>query len=506
MASRALAFALLSASAARAGVSPAGARAPRGDPAALQAALAAAIAAGAPSFTVAPLLYNFSATSLHVYNARDMLIDGTGAELTFAGGAGFRVTNATRVELRGFAVDADPFFSSQGVVRDGSRDGKWFNYTLDVEEGFPPPQVNARTVFWHAANRSMMHAQVETTTVVFDAAPLGGGAWRLGTSFYGNPALAVPDGALGTVTPVSGDMCTCLNCDAVVFRGWRVWGSAGMAFRELGGAGGNTYADLVVGRRPGTTRLLASSIDVLHSTSNARGPALVDSRVGFAGDDLFAVHCELGVFWVRAGAAEAVVIDTGGAGARVITHAAAGDEVAFYNLSDAMEPLGRAAVARVGIETDAAVVADAARAWEAITVGRGLWVRDFRADALVLRVAFAAPLPAALGNLSALVQLDARCGAGARIENSSLRETTGGVRFKAPNATMVGSTLANAYGVRYLPELFWTQSMASGGLLANSTISECGCAFAAPHCIEVPPFGVPGLAVEGVRVAPAECT
>lgn len=140
---RTLAAALFSASVACAGVSPAGVRA-RGDPAALQAALAAAIAAGAPSFIVEPLLYNFSATSLHIYGARDMLIDGTGAEITFAGGAGFRVTNATRVELRGFEVDADPFFSSQGVVRDGSRDGKWFNYTLGVEEGVPPPALHAR--------------------------------------------------------------------------------------------------------------------------------------------------------------------------------------------------------------------------------------------------------------------------------------------------------------------------------------------------------------------------
>lgn len=478
------------------------------DPAALQAALSAAIAAGAPTFTVPPGLYNFSSIglSLHIYNARDMLIDGTGAELTFTGGAGFRVTNATRVELRGFTVDADPWFSSQGVVRDGARDGKWFNYTVDVEPGFPPPRLGARTVFWHSANRSMMHAQVETTTVVFSAVPLGGGAWRVGTSFYGNPAFEVPDGALTTATPVSGDMCTCLNCSAVVFRSWRVWGSAGMAFRELGGEGGNTYDDLLVARRPGTTRLLASSIDVLHSTSNARGPTLVNSRIGFAGDDLFAVHCELAIFWARAGAASVVVIDTGGAGARVIPHAAPGDALAFYNLSETMEPLGRAKVARVDVVTDTAVLADAARAWDVITKDLKVWVRDFRADAQVLLVTFAAPLDARLGNASALVQFDGRCGAGARIEGSELRETTGGVRFKAPNATMANSSLTNAYGVRYLPEVFWTQSMASGGLLEDSALSECGCAFAAPHCIELPPFGVPGLVVRGVNVTPAECT
>lgn len=478
---------------------------PPGDPALLQAQLSQAISRGSPFLAIAPALYNFSGASLIISNAASLTVDLRGSELTFspASDAGIRIANASNLTLVGPVIDSAPFFSSQGVVSAGVRDGKWFNYTFAVEAGFPPPVLGGRTVFWHAENRTMVHAQVETTTTAMSLAETSPGVYAVATSFFGNPTLTVPLPCLGSITPVHADLVTCVNCSAVRYLDWAVYGSAGMAFLEIAGDGGNVYENVSVVRRPGTTRLLASSIDVLHSTGMAAGPALLDSELSAAGDDLFAVHCELGILWWRAADATAYVIDTAGAGTEALRGNVAGAELQFYALNTTMEGLASATVRSAVAVTDPALLAAAAGAQAHIEQTLHTPIRDFPVS--LFRVDFAAPLPPYLGNFSAMVQNNRRCGAGARVERSYLHDTTGGMRLKAAGVSVVNSTVRNAYGMRMLPELFWTQSMSANVSLRNNVLTGCGCAPHVPHAIEFLPGEVPGLELVNNSVLPPEC-
>ena len=69
--------------------------------------------------------------------AASLTVDLRGSELTFspASDAGIRIANASNLTLVGPVIDSAPFFSSQGVVSAGVRDGKWCNYTFAVEAG-----------------------------------------------------------------------------------------------------------------------------------------------------------------------------------------------------------------------------------------------------------------------------------------------------------------------------------------------------------------------------------
>jgi hypothetical protein len=373
----------------------------------IQAAINAAIANGATLVSIPPGTYNFSAEPLQIANASKLLVNATGAELIFTAGGGVRISDASELEILGMVVDTVPFCGTQGVVSNARRDGKWLNYTLSVDEGYGDPVLQGRTLFWNASTRTMLHNQVQTTTVAWSVDHLRDNDWRIGTSLFSNMDLVIPNGSLCSVTPVNDDMFTCINCTAVTYTNVTVYGSSGMAFLEAGGQGGNVYRGLYVGRRPGSTRLLASSIDVLHSTSQAVGLTLLDSELSFAGDDLFAVHCELGVIWAPAPTLPNAlyVIDTGGDAARVLTHVRPGESLQFYALNATMDLLASLPVAAVTPVLNETLIAEAQGAWYHIVHTMGISVRNFTADGLLLLVELAAPLPAALGAYSALVQV-----------------------------------------------------------------------------------------------------
>ena len=148
---------------------------PAGDAAALQRAVAAAVASGAPSFTVPPGVYNFSALpagaapTLAITNASDFtLASGGEVEFVFPPLGGLRVAHSARVALAGpFRVDAWPPFTTQGVVRGGTRDGVWFNFTLQLEPGYeldPARFIDnaaggSRAIFFDPATRRFLPGQ-----------------------------------------------------------------------------------------------------------------------------------------------------------------------------------------------------------------------------------------------------------------------------------------------------------------------------------------------------------
>ena len=486
------------------------------DPAALQAAVTAAIAAGEASYTVAPGLYNFSAlpwgsaATLELIGATNFsLISGGDVEFVFPPHGGLTILRGSRVGLVGpFTLDAWPPFTTQGVVSGGVRDGKWFNFTLTLDAGFeldPARFLPSRAIFFDAATRRFLHGQSLCVTSALAAAPLGGGAWAVAVTFNCNPTLSVPDGALCALTPTPGrPVLQIENSTAVAVSDLTSHAAAGFTLLEVGGGGGHTYTRYRAVRRPGSARLMVSGADVFHSTSVAAGAALVDSELSFAADDLFAVHCELGILWRRVNATAFYVIDTsapppGGYG---LPQALPGQELLLYNMSLAMQRVGTAVLINLTPVTNATLVAEAQAAAAHIRSVLHLDIRPFPVNLLLAQLA---PPGLPLGDYSALVELSSRCGAGTLVKNSYLHDTNGGMRLKGSRVTVQGSVVENAYGMRMLPELFWTQSVSNNITLADNVLRGCGCSANAPHAIEYNP-DIVGLVLVNNTVYPANCT
>ena len=490
-----------------------------GDPAALQRAVTAAVAAGAPSFTVAPGVYNFSALpagtppTLVIAGARDFnLTSGGAVEFIFPPLGGLRVQDAARVSLVGpFVLDAWPPFTTQGVISGGRRAGKWFNFTLTLDAGFDIDEaarfLPSRALFFDAATRRTLPDQVNVVSEALALAPAAGaaGVWEVSVSFFSNPTLSVPEGSLCALTPtVGGPVLLVANSSRFAALDVSSHGASGFTVLESGGAGAHEYTRLFVGRRAGSARLMASSADVLHSTAVAAGPLLADSELSYAGDDLFAVHCELGILWRRLNATAFYLIDTGGGVG--LAQGLPGEALRFYSLNQSMPLLTSAALGARGLQrvTNATLVAEAQGAAAHIRDVLHITLRDFTVNLLLADLA-PPGLPPALADYAALVELPARCGAGTLVRNCYLHDTAGGMRLKSSRVEVRDTVVENAYGMRMLPELFWTQSVSANVTLESNVLRRCGCTALAPHAIEYNP-DIFGLQLINNTVLPASCT
>jgi hypothetical protein len=485
-----------------------------GDPDALQLAVSAAITAGAPSYTVPPGLYNFSASAsaqLALANASNFsLISGGAVEFVFPPHGGLTVTRATDLSLVGpWTLDAWPPFTTQGTVSGGVRSGKFFNFTLTLDAGFeldPARFLPSRAIFFDPATRRYLPGQALCVTSALAAAPLGGGAWALAVTFSCNPTLHVPSGSLCALTPTPGRPVVQIeNSTRVRVSDLTSHAAAGFTLLELGGGGGHTHTRFRAVRRPGSTRLMVSGADVLHSTSVAAGPLLVDSELSFAADDLFAVHCELGILWRRVSDTAFYVIDTSGPppGGYGLPQGLPGEALLMYNMSLRMERVGAAVLAGLSPVTNATLVAEAQAAAAHIKDVLHLDIRPFPVNLLLAQLA--PPGLPGLRDYGALVELPSRCGAGALVQSSYLHDTNGGMRIKASRAAVRDSVVENAYGMRMLPELFWTQSVSSNITLQGNVLRGCGCSANAPHAIEYN-TDIIGLVLVNNTVYPANCT
>ena len=400
-------------------------------------------------------------------------------------------------------IDTSPPFTTQGTLSHGVRDGKWFNFTLDLENGFPSDSVyftGSRALFYNASTRHMLPGQVLAVTQAFSIVPLGGSNWRVSVSFHANPTLTIPNGALCALAPTYGGPAVQItNSTRLSASDITSYGASGFTLLEYGGEGNHTYTRLNVTRRPGSSRLMASTADVFHSTAVAKGPTLEGSELSYAGDDLFAVHCELGVLWQRLNDTLYYIWDTGG-GEFGLPQGSAGDALNFYAISANMTRLRSGVLSRV-LESvrNSTIVAEAQSAAEKLQ--RDFFLRKFN---VTVFIAHLEPPGLDLGDLSALVELPSRCGAGAVVSNSYLHDTNGGMRIKGSRTTVVNTTLEYAYGIRMLPELYWTQSVSSDVLLENNTLRWCGCTTLAPHAIEYNP-DIVGLKLVNNTVYPSQC-
>jgi hypothetical protein len=483
-------------------------------PYALLSSIHTAVASGAGGFTVPPGLYNFTDSTTFPSSELPLIFDSptpfhldcTGAAFLLRPGQGITITNATGVFLNGLTVDFYPLPFTQGVVSDvvaGNYNDVTFTITIDPD--YPPlslpffeaPTGTGKTIFWNASLRTIFHVQSETSTVVHSLKPLKPNVWQVTTII--STMVPPSTGALCTISPVQTNTLTCLNCANSTFEDVTLYASAGMGYLEAGGAGGNTLRRWRNVRPPESSRLLASNLDAVHSTSVSRGVTFVDSEVSYAADDLFAVHCELGIAWgvpssSSSSSTEALpassslsssaspitslyIVDTGGA-APTVAQAQPGQVLYFYALNTTMDPLGSGVVSSVTVVANATLQAEAANAAADIKAELHLTIRNISGGSLLVRVDFddSYPLPpaAVAPRFSSMVQLRERCGDGTVVRNVSLHDSTGGMRLKGVNVTVDSVQLERAYGMRMLPEVFWTQSVSQDVTVENSVLIDVG--------------------------------
>jgi hypothetical protein len=504
---------------------------PPGDAQALLAAIQAAVAAGEAGYAIPTGTYNFSDTNFVVTNAQSFSLtaplsvseEQPSVVFLFAAGYGCILNNWHNSSFTGVTVDYWPVPFTQGTVYNVSRHSgsSYLTYELDIDAGYPDMSeqfyrntsvATAKTIFWDVANRTMYHDQVAISTDVHNATLLSNGNWFIYTSMPSVLAgFTPPNGCLGTISPVTGDAIQCTNCSANTFTNMTLWASSAMGYLETSGLGGNVLTRWRNVRAPQTSRLLATNLDGIHSTSMSVGMTMTDSEISYAADDLFAVHCELGIAWgVPATSSsgqqqqQLYIIDTGGAGTTMLTHATSGSVLSFWALSPDMDPLGTAVVGNWSYVTNATLQAEAARAGADILAKYGIVMRPLSTETTLLLFQFTSPVaPAILPRYSSLVQFNGRCGSGTYVSNSYFHDTTGGLRIKGVNVTLTDITLYKGYGINMLPEVYWTQSISMDVTIENALLDTTGNAPNAQQSILYVNNTCPGLTLKNITIIPA---
>jgi len=428
--------------------------------AALQAALDAALARGAPSLALAPgATYAFGAASLSLRGASGFALDGAGATLVFAPGFGVLVRESRESALRNFTVAYDPPCFTQGLIVASDAAARTVDVRIDA--GYPAPDAGAAATaffnssevklqFWDPATRLRVPGQSPACVVEVVPGPVAPGVWRV------RNACAVPAGVPGMLATVSPRIGATFDIPQF-YRGQALWvhGSAGIvtedvtllgsgnfAVLEWGGAGGHTYRRLALARSG--ANLLSSNTDGFHSFSVGVGPHLDSCNISFMGDDALNFHNRVAVVLavVDAGAAVQVVDlsdvpspDESAPPVSALADLLPGDALRFMTAAQ-RTPHGTGTVQGVVRVSDPNVVA-AARAVAAALPGVSV-----DPDAVVVwSVAIVGGVGASGIAAGDIVQFDRRAGAGGLVEKSVFTDAYDGVfRLQASNTTLIGNT------------------------------------------------------------------
>ena len=370
----------------------------------LQTVVSDAISNGITSIVIRNAEYDFTTTnggrpaSFAVYNAVNLAIDGSGATLWFAAGSGVHLLNCTNVSLSNFVVDYTPTLSQGTVVSVDTAgnsfvadfDPTFLNPTQLVAPHFPSSADQSKVLFIDPASKRMIRNEsVPGAINIFTSSdlivPVPTFTHRYRVNVTGNLRNGWTLAAVGQpvlVFPRGGPHSLVVEASArVQVTDYRVYGSASMGVVESDGAGGHAYTRFVLARRPLQRgldmkplpaplpfRYLASNADGFHSTSNSRGPTILDSIISWTGDDLANICSAMSVALIPvssrvsgggggnsdgASSTSLAMVDMGRNLARA---AKRGDTISFYHLNT-LELQGSAIVQSVAPTKDAAALA-----------------------------------------------------------------------------------------------------------------------------------------------------
>ncbi len=270
---------------------------------------------GLRSFTIPPGVYVFPAgpdASFTLRQWSDAQIQGSGVTLLTNFG-GVRLDRCRNVTVTGITVDNDPSPTMQGVVTTVNPQTKTLEITLNPGYHLPPqdgiPQSDAQfTAFYPPDGRDPVRLDWDAA-YQFD--PLGINRYRiklLNNRIFNtmeNTDAVLPGYGIVVAVNTGSFGFNIKNCDHVTLRKDRIYAAAGFAIHDDSGPGGNVYDGCVIGRKPGSDRLLSCWRDGFHSSRVRRGPTVENCDFSYTGDDLIAVHGFLSVVEISARAGSA---------------------------------------------------------------------------------------------------------------------------------------------------------------------------------------------------------
>lgn len=271
-----------------------------GAPTPLQLALDAAIASGAPSFSLSPNAVYAQGPSSLVLSAANFTLYGANATLIFAPGYGVVVDRSVQTTAQDMTINFDPPSFSQGSLVASTPS----TFDVRIDAGFPLPNasfftsVEFKLQFYDPTTGQRPHQSgCCIVTVSGESQP---GVWRVAMvqNGCGCPVPQLPGGVSPRATISSrifsygyqipegyrGGAWWVFNSSRVTTRRVTLLGSSNFAFSEWGGEGGNVYDGVVLARGPG--HLLSSNTDGFHSFATGLGPTVVNSDIAWMGDDV----------------------------------------------------------------------------------------------------------------------------------------------------------------------------------------------------------------------------
>jgi hypothetical protein len=268
--------------------------------AALQAALDAAIAAGAPTFALPPGNTFFNGANFNISGAGAMSIGGAdGAAPTtlfFEPGFGVAVSDAHGTELRGFSIDYAPLPFVFGPVRAG---GNSSGFVLDLDAQslafeelvalYPPHDTWPGAGFFRDGELLSAACRWGRPT---PATPIAGSPRAYSVRCNGAATAA---GDVFVAATRVGITLSLSRCAAVAVRDVNVLAAGYMAVTEFQGDGGNVYERVRIAP-PSASRPLGSNADGFHSSGAAVGPKLLNTTIRNLFDDFFNVHTTAQLF------------------------------------------------------------------------------------------------------------------------------------------------------------------------------------------------------------------
>lgn len=210
----------------------------------------------------------------------------------------------------------------------------------------PGAPLGAHVVLWDPSSRTMLPTWSSTPMVSSEL--VRDTTWRitLANNTRNTPA---PVGALVTVFPRRGFTFSMVNCSRMQTVNVTLYAGGNEGFTECFGDGGNMYSSVRVTRRPGSKGLLSINADGFNVDSVGRGPTIVNSEVGFNGDDSISVHDRMQVVCNYTGQNEILVMDLGqgqyewAKWSSAFHNLRSGDLLEFYDMV-ALSKLGQAMV------------------------------------------------------------------------------------------------------------------------------------------------------------------
>jgi hypothetical protein len=410
--------------------------------------IAEAARAGLPSVSVAAARYVFSDLPLRVVAARDLVINvEAGTEFAFFfGTGGVQFVHCSNVTVRGngLAVDSlGPNFAQGKVLRWEATKPPFSVFVGQFDQDFLAPDSahdpfsrpgaphGAHVVFWDPKSRTMLPGlssmSMNSSTLV------GPGKWRV--VLEERPHTPVKADSLVTVFARRGFVWNSLNCSDMTYENVNLYAGGNEGFTEAFGDGGNVYRSVRIGRRPNSSNLLSINADGFNVDSVGRGPTIVDSEVGFNGDDLFSVHNRLQVVCQVTSSSEVVVMDLGQGPVMewdkygsVLPALRPADIVLFRHLSPGRTANGTrigSGIVRAAqnASADPAVVGACKRALGTMSTKYQIAVVEPFAGATLYRVQFAESLPAEMLTVPvAIMTVPRRSSANAVIRNSHFHD------------------------------------------------------------------------------------